>query len=334
MNAALSVVIPIFLLILAGYAAAWRRLLTEANVEGLSRFVFFFAIPALIFRGMAGAGLGAADADGRHAAAAGASIAEVRFDIVYVYFIGCLIVFAASMALSRLAFRMALREQALFGLGATFSNTVLMGVPVIYTALGERGVMSVTLITAFHSLILITLATVLIELGDSRNRGGGIASAARTMLVAIVSNPIIQAVVAGALWRAGGWPLPGLIDGLTRLLAGAATATSLVALGASLASFRIAGDLRQSLAVTAVKMVVTPLVIWWLAARVFELEPLQVAVATILASMPTGANVFILAQRYDVYVARSATIVLITTALSILTVTTLIYNFAAVSAQQ
>jgi predicted permease len=75
-------------------------------------------------------------------------------------------------------------------------------------------------------------------------------------------------------------------------------------------------------------MLVHPLVVWVLATQVFALAPIQVAVATILAALPSGANVFILAQRYGVYVERAATTILVTTALSVVTAALLLAHYA------
>src|SRR6185312_1215755 len=121
MTTAIDIVLPMFALMLCGYVAARGRLFSGEAVKGLSTFVFFFAIPALLFRGIL-----------REAAVGPRELA-----IVYAYFSGCLLVFAASMAVGRLAFRLTLREQAVMGFTATFSNTVLLGIPLIYAAFGQ-----------------------------------------------------------------------------------------------------------------------------------------------------------------------------------------------------
>ena len=53
--------------------------------------------------------------------------------------------------------------------------------------------------------------------------------------------------------------------------------------------------------------------------QLLRLPPLDTAVATACAAMPSGANAFILAQKYDLYVARSASVILVTTVLSVMT---------------
>jgi hypothetical protein len=115
---------------------------------------------------------------------------------------------------------------------------------------------------------------------------------------------------------------------LIDLLAAAATPAALFSLGATLAGFRLAGDLGESLVVVAIKLLVLPLVVWLFATRVFHLGDLDTAVATTCAALPTGSNAFILAQRYDLYVARAASSVLISTALSIVTLGALLAALA------
>src|SRR6185312_3478391 len=126
--------------------------------------------------------------------------------IVYAYFSGCLLVFAASMAVGRLAFRLTLREQAVMGFTATFSNTVLLGIPLIYAGFGQAGILPVTLITSFHSIILLTLATVIVELGAGSGRR--FLRALPKTLLALLRNPLLIAIAAGFAARALGWRLP------------------------------------------------------------------------------------------------------------------------------
>ncbi|HZS82790.1 MAG TPA: AEC family transporter [Stellaceae bacterium] len=310
MTAAFDIVLPMFALMLCGYGAARSRLFGADAVKGIANFVFFFAIPALLFRGIS------------RAAVAG----DAEFAIVFAYFAGCLLLFAASMAVGRLAFGLALREQAVMGFTATFSNTVLLGIPLIYAAFGEAGLLPVTLITSFHSIILLTLATLIIELGAGAGRH--LLRAVPQMLAALLRNPLLLAILAGFIARGFGWQMPAVLDRATSLFAAAAAPCSLFALGATLAGFRISGDPAQSAVLVIAKMVVHPLIVWALATQIFALSPIQVAVATILAALPSGANAFILAERYGVYVERTATAILVTTALSIVTAALLVAHYA------
>ncbi|MBI3031291.1 MAG: hypothetical protein HYY64_17465 [Candidatus Rokubacteria bacterium] len=61
-----------------------------------------------------------------------------------------------------------------------------------------------------------------------------------------------------------------------------------------------------------------------MAAHVFSLDPLWAAVAVLDAALPVAANVFVLARRYDIYVERASSIVLISTTASVVTVSALL----------
>ena len=301
MSTVIGIVLPVFAVILVGYGFGRSGALGAEGARGLGVFVYYAAIPALLFRGMAG-----------DIPAIGDSLT-----VLGAYFAGTLTIFAASMLLGRTVFRLGLAEQGLMGMSAAFSNSVQLGIPIVLTAFGEAGLVTLGLIISLHSLILMSLATVVVEIG--RGQGSHFLATLRKTAVAIVGNPVIASIIAGFLWHAAGLPLPDLLRRFLDFLGGAATPAALFSLGATIAGFRIAGDLRESLTVVTLKLLVLPLLVWLFASFVFRLAPIDVAVATACAALPTGSNAFILAQRYDLYVARAASSVMISTALSMLT---------------
>ena len=136
------------------------------------------------------------------------------------------------------------------------------------------------------------------------------------------------ALAAGLVWSLAGPPLPDLLDRFLDLLGRGAVPCALFALGATMTGYRIAGDLKDSAAIVALKLGLHPLIVWLVATQIFALSPLHTAVATIVASLPVGVNVFILARAYDTYVRRSASAVLISTALSVVTTGLVLAQFA------
>jgi malonate transporter len=305
MQTSIAIVLPLFALILCGYGFARGRLIGPDGVRGIAAFVFNLAVPALLFRSMA----------------TGLPQGGAPLDVVYTYYLGGVIVFALSMLVGRVILGLDLVKQALMAITAVFSNSVLIGIPLIFAAFGTEGQLAVLLITSLHSAIFVTLATVIVEIG--RGKGASPAS----LLGAVLGNPLLISVLIGGAWGLLGWPIPAPVDTFARLLAGAAAPAALFALGATLAAFRIAGDLRDVTVIIVIKMIVHPLVMWLLATQVFALGPTETAVAVILAALPSGVNPFILAQRYDIYVQRAASSVLITTALSVLTAALLLAWF-------
>lgn len=314
MGTIIGIVLPVFGVILTGYLVARTRLFDEAAVRGLSNFVFWVAIPALLFRTLA-----------RGAVDQGAD-----FSIAYAYFLACGIHFLIALALGRWALRRDGAEAALMAMGAVFSNTVMLGIPLVLTAFGEEGVAAIMLIIAFHSTILIPMATIAVEIARGSKGGGmrGLTAILPKTLGSLIRNPVVVALAAGLVWSLSGQPLPDLLDRFLDLLGRGAVPCALFALGATMTGYRIAGDLKDSAAIVALKLGVHPLIVWLVATQIFALSPLHTAVATIVAALPVGVNVFILARAYDTYVRRSASAVLISTVLSVLTTGLVLARFA------
>lgn len=310
MTDSVDLVLPMVGLMLAGYLLARLRVFEANGIRGLATFVFLLAIPSTLFRG----------------ASAGTVQGAAGFGIVYAYFLGCFVVYAVGLWIGRAAFSGSPAERALLALSGCFSNTVMLGIPLIIGAFGDPAVLPVMLVISVHALLMLPLTTVLIEAG--RSDSGGLRKVLFGLARAVFKNPMIIAVALGFAWSLTGRPLPAAIDGVTRLLAGAAPACALFALGASLAGFRIGGDLRETSYIVVAKLVAHPALVWLFARYVFGLEAIEVAVATMLAALPTGANVFILAQRYEVYIARAATAVLVSTVLAVPSAALLLSFFA------
>ena len=302
MEATLTVVLPVFGLLAVGWAVVRFGILDERGARGVAQLVLHVLIPALLFRSLATErGLG-----------------PMELKVAASFFLGCLALYGAAMLVGRRVFASGLDGQAFMGMSATFGNTVQMGIPLVALAYGPRGEAPLLAIITFHSLVLISLTTVLIEIGQ--NRGKGPLDTLRQSVVALLTHPIILAILAGILFGLTGLPLPTMADRFLALLGVGAGPMALLSLGAALNGMHIAGDLKESLVVTAMKLVALPLLVWLAADRVFGLPPLETAVATVAAAMPTGANVFILARRYDLYLRRAASMVLISTIGSVVTI--------------
>ena len=300
----LETVLPIFGLVLCGYVVGRRGWMSEEAIKGLNTFVFYFAVPALLFRAMA-RGLG-----------------PIEFSIVGAYFSAVVVTFLLALPVARLAFRTGAAERVLFGMGAVFSNTVLLGIPLIFTVLGDVAGVQLMLIITFHGVTILPAITVLIELGLGAGRGWR--RLAGSTLRAIAVNPIIVALLAGIAYGQTGMAMPGAAERFLALLGGAAAPCALFALGASLTRFEVRGDLKETLTIVAMKLVVHPAVTAVMAFYVFDLPMLAAVVAVLTAACPVGANVFIMARQYDLYLGRSASAVLISTAVSVVTLSFLL----------
>jgi len=218
--------------------------------------------------------------------------------------------------------RLDLAECAIFGMGVVYSNSSLIGVPIVNALFGERGVILITQIIAVHSLVLIPLATTLVAIGMHRER-----MRIREILAAALTNPMTIALVAGFAWRATGLALPQEVGQVAGMLAGAASPMALIALGALIARLTWPDQFGAPIASTVLKLVVHPLLIWLLA-RVAGLPREAVAVATITAALPPGVNVYVMAAQFGRYAEESTCAFAVATTASIVTVAVVVQALA------
>jgi len=298
----LSVALPVFALIAAGYAAAWKGWVDAAGFKGLNTFAFAFAAPALLFAG------GTAG----HAGGGGAALA---------FFCGAAILYGGALLLARP--RIGLARAGTFALDTTFGNTVMMGIPLVAAAFGQAGLSVLLAILALHSMVLLGTATVVAEVAAHPHAKPW--PLLRATLGGVLRNPIVMAVLLALVWSHLALPVPGPARRTLELLGAAAPPVSLFCLGGSLRGFRLAGAWRTAL-VTALKLLVLPALVWGFC-LLLALPPLDTAVAVVVAALPTGANAFLLARRYATGAEESGAAVLVSTALSLATLSLALWWF-------
>lgn len=310
MTTVLSIVVPIFGLIALGVIGGKTRLFPESAAQALSNFVLYVAVPALLFRTIQRVG----------------SFDALNPDVGFAYYGAAFAVALAALAFGRFAFGLSGGERASFAMGAMFSNTGLVGIPLVFATWGDAGMVPLMVIISFHSLVFVTFYLVLHDLAQSGAVGW--ANTGRAAFHAIVTNPVVISVIVGFAWKVTGWGLPEYAATVISMLGDAAIPTALFALGVALAQFRVAGNLAQASVMSLVKLVVHPLVAFAVAHWLFDLTPLEVAVITITASLPGGLMVYLVAQSYGVYVARAASSLVIGTAGALVTMSLLLAWFA------
>ncbi len=310
MSQVLGNILPVFALVLAGYVGGRQQWVSEDGAKGLSSFVYYLAVPALLFRT-----LGRADV-----------LNALDPRVVLAYFSGTLAVMAVAWPVGKLVFGYRFEERAVMSMGAMYPNVVLLGIPLVYALYGEPGLLPMMMIVTVHSLILLPLTVILIE--ADRGSGNGAKGLLRAITGAVIKNPVILAILAGIGYNLAGFEFSGPVEVLTKMLGGASAPCALFALGATLSAYHIGGDLRESLTVVGIKLFLHPALVWLTATQIFSLPPLWATVATITAALPTGVNVFIIAHQYNVFLARTTAAVLISTFVSIGTVTGLVLLMA------
>jgi predicted permease len=313
MFAALWVVAPIFGLILACAAARRSGIFGPEASPQLNRFVVWLALPALLFDVTAHATWRELDQPG----------------FVAGFGLACLALFGATIAVARFARGDHLADASVDGLAAAYSNTGYLGFPLALVALGRGSLTAVTIATLFTVCVLFALAIVLVEVGLQAERHAG--RMAGKVAVQLLRNPLFLSPVLGAAFAATGLPLPQPAQGFLTLLGGAASPCALVGLGLFIAEKRpaAAGGWTRPALLALAKLLVQPLLTWWLVARVFATPPSMAQAAVLMAALPTGTGPFMLAEFYGREALATSRAILLSTIGSVATLSVLVYLFQA-----
>jgi predicted permease len=305
MGAIVDVVLPVFAIILAGYLCGRFRILGEASSEALNAFVYYVALPALFLGSMARLPVG--------------EVLNGPFLVTYLG--GVAIVWAFAVGVARLIFPARGATLALHGLAATFANTGYMGIPLLITAFGPAAALPAIIATVANSAIVLTLGIVIIEADLSRGDAGG--AILRDVGRGVARSPLLLSAVAGILLSALGLKLPTAVATFCDILGAAAPPCALFAIGLFMVGRTMTAGAREVAWLAALKLAIHPLATWLLATQVVRLDPQWTRAAVILAALPTGSLVFVLAQQYGVYTQRATSAILLSTLVSILTLSAL-----------
>jgi malonate transporter and related proteins len=280
----LSALLPVVVLIAIGYAAGLRRWISAAGVKDLSNLVFLVLTPALLFRTMSKV-----------------QVQQLDFRPVAAYFIAVGLIFAGTLVVCGFN-----RRAAVLALANTFGNTVMIGIPLVSLAWGQPGLVTLFTLYTVHTAVLLTSATLVLELAVAREDAAAGRAAPRhiglTVLMAVrnaLLHPVPLPIIAALLFAQTGLSIPEFIDRPLELLGNALAPTALVLVGATLAGTAVGAQWRGALALAAVKNLLHPLLVA-VGGRLLGLSGAPLAVMVVVASLPIGANVFLFSQRYGV----------------------------------
>ncbi len=301
MQALLDVILPVFIVIGAGYLAVWRGYFSDAGVDGLMKFAQNFAIPCLLFSAIAGLDLGQ----------------SFNAPLLLSFYAGATIGFLAGLLGARFLFGRPWEDSIAIGFACLFSNSVLLGLPITERAYGPAALEANFAIVAVHAPFCYGIGMTVMEI--VRNRGGTVRNTTAKIFGAMFRNALVIAILLGFAVNLSGLPLPGVVSDALGLLIRAALPAALFGLGGVLVRYRLEGDLRVIGWICAISLVLHPAVVWALGtALALPTDAFRSAVLT--AAMAPGANAYIFASMYGVAMRVAASAVLIATALSIVTV--------------
>ncbi|MCY7308089.1 MAG: AEC family transporter [Rhodoferax sp.] len=222
------------------------------------------------------------------------------------------------------------RSAAVLALAVTYSNAVMIGIPLVSLAGGEAGLVTLFTLIPIHSLVLLTVATMAFESAmahesteQSKGAGWRALRVGAQALGRAMLHPVPLPIIAGLLFAQTGWVIPAWLGTPMGWMGKAFGPLALLLVGGALATSLIGAQLRPALALFAIKNLVVPLV-----AAAFGLllgmQGLPLFLLVVTAALPIGANAFLFSQRYGVAQDLITASVALSTLLSLVSVSLVI----------
>ena len=295
MLAIFNVIAPIFALMALGYCAVRFRLFPGEGIKSLIAFVNNFATPCLLFHSIL-------TSDFRSA---------FNLSIIGPFYLGALICFVVGIVIARKFFGNTPGESVSVGFSGTFTNTVLVGLPIMQRAYGLESLPVTLSIIGLHGAILLSVGMVTMELvrRDGRSLGRTLLLAARRVL----SNPLIWGIAAGMVGAFSGLQLIEPADAFFVMMSQAVVPAALFGIGGALNEYRLSDNWRQALVASLIKLVLHPAIAYVLMVWVMRVDLEIARYGILLAAMPSGVNVYVFATYYNRGTSVAANTILIAT---------------------
>jgi malonate transporter len=295
--------LPFFAIIALGYGAGRTGFFNEDATRYLTKFVFFFALSAMIFRFAANIELSEVW-DAR-------LIAAYLWGTAFVYGIATIVGFLRNLNVA---------TNAIEAQCAVIGNIGFLGLPMLTLILGETAIGPIMMMLAVDLIIFSSLVVILVTGSQDGKMSIRIL---KTVGLGLIKNPMIVAMTLGLLCSGFDVTIPVPLNEFLAILGGAATPGALFAIGASLAT-KSAERIEVAGWLTFCKLVLHPAFVAFGALFLFSVDPYSAAVLIAAASLPVAGNVYMLAQHYSVAPQRVSAAILVSTAISIFTVSLVI----------
>lgn len=298
-----TIILPVFLVIGAGYLVTWRRLFSDSAVDGLMAYGQGIAVPVLLFSAMARLDIGA----------------EFRAELLIPFYFGALCAFALGWAGGRYFFKRSPEDSVAIGFVAFFSNTLLLGIPITERAFGSGALSGNWAIISLHAPLLYMFGISLMEFTKARGGKLSVGRVALRALAGILRTPMLIGIFCGLVTNylmKSGLVLPEGLWAAVDMIATSALPAALFGLGGILYRYRPEGDIGTIIFCCCCSLIVHPAVTFGLGS-IIGLDTAGMRSAVVTAAMAPGVNAYLFANIYGSARRVAASAVLISTAFCI-----------------
>lgn len=308
----LEITLPIFSIMLFGFFAGKTNIIPPVSAKILSLYVFYFAIPSLLFLLISGV-----------------SVENIfNFSYIGAYLLSLIIISFLIFVIYKIFFPASLSIMFLRMMGASFINSSYLGIPLLMSALGDA---TPSILISMLQLGFLT-PFILGVLEMEKNENAKISEILKKVPLMLIKNPIIVAVFLGIIFAVLGLKLPLIIDKIIKTMGSGATSVALFSIGLALSDRTVRTtkkDIPEIGGIIFAKMIIQPIIAYFIGKYVFNLETYWLDALVLVSAMPTAINCFIFSQKFSIFIKESTAIVLLTTSVAFFTITSLLYFLLA-----
>ncbi len=289
----LAIISPLIMVALLGFICSKSQWLTRPQLDAISKFTFQICIPAFLFYKMATANFSE----------------QVSWQLFAAFYLPVLVCYTLMWLVNYYFFpvknqQIKTTDSAVFALGASYSNTIIVGLPVLLAAIGEQVIGIIFLIITFHSAMLFALTSAIAARSSAQASSKNDNDENKhfnwlNFLKNTFNNPLIISILSGLIVNLLNISLPVFISESLLLISKPAITLALFILGASLAFYQVRSNLTLISIACVGKLVLLPFLVFITAKHIFTLEPLIITVLVVLSACPTGVNAYLVAKSHS-----------------------------------
>jgi malonate transporter len=302
-----TLISPLIMVGLLGFILAKSNWFNRGQVDTLSKFTFNIAIPAFLFQQLANA-----------------DMSTINLNIYSAFYLPLLLVYGLAWTINYYFHQHLKRDlpaSAVYAFGASYSNNVIVGMPIALMVLGEQVLPTIFLVISLHSALLIGITSIL-AVNIKQFKWW-------MFLKQTFYNPLLIAITGGFIINLMTIKLPIIVNNSLLLLGKPAITLALFLLGASLAFYKIRNEVKFIVTASLLKLVLLPTLILLTSHFIFQFSALTTMTLVILSASPTGVNAYLIAKQHAKHQETIAGIVVITTLMSIISIPLWIWGLSS-----
>lgn len=236
----------------------------------------------------------------------------VDWRVLIAFFGSCIFVYCMRRGCGRF-FKLDNTGKTIFGMAAIFGNNVQLGVPIVQVSLGNQAMPTISLLIIFSVLLLWTTAIASVEFCKSGSTKDWV-KIFRSLLK-VFKNPIVLGIITGSAWGLTGWPLPDFAARTLGYISSATTPIALIVVGMGLAQHSFSAALPKGLAISSLKIIVHPILVY-IFARFIGLDETTTNACVLTAALPVAINVYLMATEFRSEEGAASNAIFVSTMLS------------------